>query len=168
MTSQTAHPVFVTDPEEVRFSEPSEKAPRYTDMPEGVYRLLIDKAETHIILQAKTARKIASSRDDNCWKIIEPRFPSGFNEIINNGSFLTKSAYLGHAVHISEETGWETIASWGDWESIPLLMLAKASIAEDQTKLLSDYEIEQKRLERRSKMHTAITGSTLREQQQTT
>ena len=168
MTSHTTDPVFITDPEEVRFSDSSEELPRYTDMPDGIYRLLIDRAEIDIILQAKTARKIAFSRDNNCWKVTESSFPSSFENIIKNGSSLGHATWLGRAVHLSEETGWETIASWSDWESIPLLELARASVAEDQKKLELDYQIELSRRERRSKMYTAIASNVLGRQQQTT
>lgn len=161
MTSQESPPIFFTDPEEVKFSESSEEIPRYTEMPDGIYRLLTDKTETHIILQATTARKIIFSRDNNCWKITPPSFPAGFKDALNNGDLFLHGSGLGRSFHLSEETGWETIASWSDWEKIPLLELAKASIAEDQAKLLEDYEKEQQRRKRRFKMHNAIAGDTL-------
>ena len=165
MTPQESPPIFFTDPEEVRFSESSEEIPRYTEMPDGIYRLLTDKAETHIILQATTTRKIIFSRDSNCWKTTPPRFPTGVKDVFNNSNLFLHSSGLGRSFHLSEETGWETIASWSNWEEIPLLELAKASIAEDQAKLLVDYEKEQQRRNKRSQMHNAIAGNTSEAQQ---
>ena len=157
MTSNRTNPVFATNPNDIRFEYPCEKIPRYTDHPCGVYRLLVDKTEEHIILQAKLARKIDFSRDNNLWKTTESVLPQALLNVIETSKLLPNSVRLGRTVHRSEESDWETIYSWSDWEAISLLSAAKTVIAEDQKKLESDYLTENARRERRAKMYAAIT-----------